>query len=289
MQLPFLRGIIQEIELARTGFILGTLIEAGLPVVDAIDSLVGITNFDIYRKFYSHLKGEIEDGKSFGEVFRNYPKIEKIIPSPVQQMIITGEKSGRLSDTLIRVGENYESKIETTTKNLSILLEPILLIIVWVGVMFVALAVILPIYSLIGGLNQGTSYSTPSASVERVDEAEENLESEAIEVAPIEDIVVNGEGNAMDQVGEEVTGQMIEESESEVLGKLIITETETGYLNVRSNGSVRGDIVDRVNPGDEYDFIEESNGWSHVVLSVDEDGNSFTGWVINEYIEIINE
>ncbi|MFC1622918.1 type II secretion system F family protein [Patescibacteria group bacterium] len=269
MKLPFLRSVIQEIELARAGFILGTLIEAGLSVVDAIDSLAGITSFDIYKKFYIHLKVRVEEGESFDEVFEEYSQIDKLIPRPVQQMIITGEKSGKLSDTLIRVGENYETKIETTTKNLSIILEPILLIIVWVGVIFVALAVILPIYSLVGGLNQATSYSTPSAPTASTEQQVEASENEIVEEA---EIVIEKE-----------------DSEEELLVMIVITETETGYLNVRDSGSVGEKIIGRVSPGDEYELIEEKDGWFHIVISIDDEGGQVTGWVIGDYVERINE
>ncbi len=95
----------------------------------------------------------IEEGNSFEKAFAAIPGSRGKIPLPIQQMIIAGEQSGGLSKALIAVGENYEAKSEITSKNLSVILEPILLVIVWVGVVFVALAVILPIYSLIGGIN----------------------------------------------------------------------------------------------------------------------------------------
>jgi type II secretory pathway component PulF len=66
-------------------------------------------------------------------------------------MVITGEQSGNLVEMLLKAGEMFEAKTETTTKNLSVILEPILLVIVWLGVVGVALAVIMPIYNLIGG------------------------------------------------------------------------------------------------------------------------------------------
>ena len=69
-------------------------------------------------------------------------------------MIMAAERSGHLSGTLIKIGSVYEEKLDETTKNLAIILEPVLLVIVWLGVMTVALAVILPIYGLIGGIQQ---------------------------------------------------------------------------------------------------------------------------------------
>ena len=66
---------------------------------------------------------------------------------------------------LKNIGEVYENKSVNTIKNLTTALEPILLIFVWFGVMAVALSVILPIYSLIGGLNNQITPNTPSTHV----------------------------------------------------------------------------------------------------------------------------
>ena len=57
-----------------------------------------------------------------------------------------------LSETLLKLGDSYERRIEQTTKDLSVMLEPIMLVVVWLGVVGLALSVILPIYSLIGGV-----------------------------------------------------------------------------------------------------------------------------------------
>lgn len=149
---PGIKQLIQEVELARFGYLLGTLLQAGLPVTQAIDSLATATVFPHYKKFYLYLSESVEEGNSFEKSFARYRGLRRLLPTPVQQLIITGEKSGRLPETLVRVSQNYEVKNEATTKNLMVILEPILLVIVWVGVVAVALAVILPIYSLIGGL-----------------------------------------------------------------------------------------------------------------------------------------
>ena len=75
------------------------------------------------------------------------------MPVIVTQMILAAEKSGTFPETLIKVGEIYEAKTEITIKNITVILEPILLVIVWLGVLAVAVAIILPIYSLIGKFN----------------------------------------------------------------------------------------------------------------------------------------
>lgn len=152
MLVPGVGKLIKEVEIARFGYLLGTLLKAGLSVTEAFESLRDATDFPRYKKFYEHMMISIEEGNSFQRSFSTYKNLRRIIPVSVQQLIISGEQSGNLSGTLVKIGENFESKADTTTKNLTIILEPILLVLVWIGVVGVALAVILPIYSLVGGL-----------------------------------------------------------------------------------------------------------------------------------------
>jgi type II secretory pathway component PulF len=102
------------------------------------------------------LADRVENGESFQVIFQSRRRLRVLIPRTIQQIIITGEQSGHLSESLRKIGQIYETKTETSTKNIAVILEPILLVIVWVGVVTVALSVVLPIYSLIGGLNAGT-------------------------------------------------------------------------------------------------------------------------------------
>lgn len=151
--LPGINRLIKEVEIARFGYLLGTLFEAGLPITYALDSLAGATEISQYRKFYRHLKTSIEDGSSLQKSFMAYKRVHRLFPASIQQLIVAGEKSGMLSISLLKIGKIFETKTDTSAKNLSIIFEPLMLIIVWLGVVAVALAVILPIYNLIGGFS----------------------------------------------------------------------------------------------------------------------------------------
>ncbi len=151
--LPGIKILLRETELARFGYLLGTLLGAGLSPTEALHSLSEATTLSRYKNFYLYLEESIADGNSFKKSFNSYKKIRKLFPVPMQQLIIASEQSGTLSDTLIKIGKDYEGKTDTTAKDLTIILEPILLVIVWLGVLAVAFAVILPIYSLVGNLN----------------------------------------------------------------------------------------------------------------------------------------
>ncbi|PIR93810.1 hypothetical protein COT97_04620 [Candidatus Falkowbacteria bacterium CG10_big_fil_rev_8_21_14_0_10_39_11] len=153
-QVPGVSTLIKELELARMGYIMGSLLEASLPINEALSSLQTSASHYRFRKLYSALTLGITDGESFQQVFLDFKKSRKLIPTSIQQMIISSERSGNLPETFIKIGENFEARTENTTKNLAVVLEPILLVIVWLGVLFVALAVILPIYGLVGNFNR---------------------------------------------------------------------------------------------------------------------------------------
>lgn len=154
--IPGAKKIIQEVELARFGYALGTLLKAGLPIAEAIGALKESSSFYAYRKFYIYLENSIEEGNSFKKSFALYSQkaLQKLIPISVQQMIVSAEQSGQLTEVFLKIGETFEIKVDNTAKNLIVILEPFLLIIVWFGVVMLALAIILPIYSLIGGVNR---------------------------------------------------------------------------------------------------------------------------------------
>jgi type II secretory pathway component PulF len=153
LSLPGVRRLVKEAELSRFGFTLGSLLEAGLPVSEALDSLVESTTLKSYRTFYANLSQGIKEGSSFAKVFSSNPKISRLFPVSVRQVTISAEQSGRLPEALIKIGQTYETRLEDTAKNLTVALEPALLLVVWFGVVLVALSVVLPIYSLIGGFN----------------------------------------------------------------------------------------------------------------------------------------
>ncbi|MDQ3076042.1 MAG: type II secretion system F family protein [bacterium] len=149
--LPGSKTLLKQVEITRFSYLLGTLISAGLSATEALDSLAQATTFKRYQRFYEYLSESVTEGNSFKKSFELYPKVNKLLPAPVLQLIVAGEQSGTFSVTLLKISQTYEEKTDTTAKNLAVMLEPILLVIVWLGVVAVALAVIMPIYSLVGG------------------------------------------------------------------------------------------------------------------------------------------
>jgi type IV pilus assembly protein PilC len=152
--MPGIGGLMTEIEIAQFGYLMGTLLQASLPITQAVNLLSGATTSPHYQRFYKYLAKSLDNGYNFKDSMRQYKGSRKVLPSAVQQMVIAGERSGSLSEVMITIGSTYEQKADISTANLEAIIEPIMLIVVWIGVMMVAVAVILPIYSLVGGLSK---------------------------------------------------------------------------------------------------------------------------------------
>lgn len=149
LALPGVGPIMKNISLERFTRTLGTLLESGIPLNDALkitgESMVNRA----YRKAISQLAPEIEAGQTLqAALMKNSEKFSLIII----KMIGVGEKTGNLETNLKYLSNFYESEIQQSTKNLSVILEPVLLIIIGVLVGTVAIAILTPIYQLTGDL-----------------------------------------------------------------------------------------------------------------------------------------
>lgn len=149
---PGIGRLIREVEIARFGYLFGTLLGAGVGVIESLELLYDSSSNPRYKKLYRYLRDSFKDGYSLKASLRKYKGINGIIPPAVQQMVIAGERSGSLAETLVEVGDIYGEKADITTDNLEVIIEPFMLVIVAGGVLGVAVAVILPIYSLVGNL-----------------------------------------------------------------------------------------------------------------------------------------
>lgn len=257
---PGIRILIREVELARMGYVLGILLDAGVPVVKSINALASSSAIYDYKKLYNFIGEKVEEGNSFQKSFSLYKKSSKLITGSVIQIISAGEKSGKLPESLMRVGQIYEEKTENTTKNLATILEPILLVIVWLGVVFVALAVILPIYSLVGGFNTNPQNPQGASSPPPV-------------IEPVsEDVPANKEEYP---IVEQAAGDGNDNPEMETVE---ILQTVTGYLNVRDINSPKGKIIGKVLPGQKFDIQEEKEGWYRIKLPGEKEG-----WISGDY------
>lgn len=153
-RIPAVRKLMQNISITQFSYLLGTMLAAGVPLIPSIASIAEASGSSAYRKFYLALRQDLENGYSFQKSFSHLPKASRFIPVSVQHIIAAGEQSGNLSEALLSVSEAFAQRTESAMKSLAVLLEPLMLFIVWLGVLLVALGIILPIYTLIGQFNQ---------------------------------------------------------------------------------------------------------------------------------------
>lgn len=151
LKTPFIGKIIIYGQLGIFCRNLGTLLASGLPVVSALETTIDSLDNLKFKKDLGIVKNYVSDGKTLfasmsSKKFSEFSKLSI-------RMIEVGEKSGKLEEMLLYLSDYYEEEIETVSKNLSNLLEPVLLLFIGTVVGFVAMAIISPIYSLMGGIN----------------------------------------------------------------------------------------------------------------------------------------
>jgi type IV pilus assembly protein PilC len=147
------RAIVEGMELARFGYITGSLLKAGIPLPQALASMQDSTSFVLYHRFYGAVYRDILEGNSLYKSIIKQPHYQLYMPSYLTRLISAGEKSGSLSDTLLDIGNTYEEKTENLAQNLSTLLEPVIIVVVGGVVAFLAVSIISPIYGLTQQIN----------------------------------------------------------------------------------------------------------------------------------------
>ncbi len=153
-KLPGIGTMAKSATIARFGVILGSLLKAGVPLVESIKSMADVTDTVAYRKFYFRLADCVEVGESFAVSFKTIKETTKLLPPSVQQLVVTGEQSGKIADMLMRVADIYEKKAEEAAQRLPVVLEPILLLFIGGLVGTIAFAIIVPIYSIVGSVGR---------------------------------------------------------------------------------------------------------------------------------------
>ena len=149
--LPVFNDLIVKTEVSRFSYNLSMLLNSGIPITKSLLSLAKVHDYYIYKEYTEFLANYIQSGKSFHNIFdNNKKKTDSIFPFAAQEIITAGEESGKLPEVLYQLGDRYEQESEQIAKNIAVLLEPALLIVVWGGVVFLAVAILLPIYSLVG-------------------------------------------------------------------------------------------------------------------------------------------
>ena len=149
VRLPVIGTLAKETNAARTARTLSSLLNSGVDVIQSVEITEEVLQNVFYKKILRDARDRVEKGTPLSETF-----IERkdLYPILVGEMILVGEETGQIAGMLGELAIFYETEVERKTKDLSTIIEPLLMVVIGGGVGFFALALIAPIYSISDGL-----------------------------------------------------------------------------------------------------------------------------------------
>ncbi len=145
LKLPIAGSIIKKINLARFTLTLSSLLESTIPIIDATRIASDVLGNVIYKERLVAVSESLKKGEALSEILRKSPNI---FPPMVTEMIMVGERSGKSEDMLRELAEYYGNEVDTTMRNFTTIIEPVIILVMGVAVAGIATAIIMPMYSL---------------------------------------------------------------------------------------------------------------------------------------------
>ena len=145
IRLPIFGPIFLKLAMSRFSRIFATLNRSGLPILQTLD----IVSATIGNKIISRVIDNVRDSARGGKGLVQPMRVSKVFPPIVTRMIAVGEETGKMDEMLVKVSDYYDTEMEYAIKNLSTLIEPILIVIIGGMVLFLALGIFLPMWDMI--------------------------------------------------------------------------------------------------------------------------------------------
>ena len=144
IKIPIFGGFFKAVYIARFSDNFSILIDGGIPVVNALEEVSEVVGNSVFRDIILRSAEEVKRGGNVSDVFIK----SREIPPIVTQMMKIGEETGKISEILRRIASFYEQEIDVMTRNISTMIEPILISILGIGVAIMVFAVLMPIYDI---------------------------------------------------------------------------------------------------------------------------------------------
>jgi general secretion pathway protein F len=144
LKLPLFGELFLKLEIARLARTLGILLVSGIPILGALEIAKGVIKNSFIAAALDPVKGWISKGDTIANAIRK----TGLFPPIVFHIIATGQISGDIEAGLINIADMYDSEVEMTTKTLTSLLEPAILLVMGTVVGFIVLAILLPIFEI---------------------------------------------------------------------------------------------------------------------------------------------
>ena len=146
LKTPVFGSLIQQLQLVEITRTLSLLLSSGVPILDSLKIAREATNNILYRDVLDQAREVVRHGETLAA-----PLVaSEYFPPLVGRMVRVGEESGELGEVLLKVADYFEGEAEHTVENLTTALEPLIMIVLGVGVGFMVLSIIMPIYNLTG-------------------------------------------------------------------------------------------------------------------------------------------
>lgn len=144
LKVPIVNKIITGATLTTFTRTFGLLVAAGVPILESLQIVSDVLTNNVYRNALKKSASGVERGLTLSSQLEQIP----IFPKMVSQMMRVGEETGKLDEISFKMAEYYESESDHMVKNLTVVIEPLILVLLGIGVAFLVLSIILPIYKL---------------------------------------------------------------------------------------------------------------------------------------------
>lgn len=144
LQLPIFGEVIRKATIARWSRTLATMFSAGVPLVEAMDSVAGAAGNRVYYDATKNIQSQVSTGTSLTVAMQAVD----VFPNMVLQMVAIGEESGALDSMLSKVADFYEAEVDDAVEALSSLMEPMIMVVLGVLIGGLVIAMYLPIFKM---------------------------------------------------------------------------------------------------------------------------------------------
>ena len=144
LKIPIFGPLIRKATIARFSRTLATMFAAGVPLVEALDSVAGATGNRVYFDATKRIQSEISTGTSLTVAMQN----TNVFPNMVMQMVAIGEESGELDSMLGKVADFFEAEVDDAVAGISSLMEPVIMVVLGVLIGGLVVAMYLPIFMM---------------------------------------------------------------------------------------------------------------------------------------------
>jgi type IV pilus assembly protein PilC len=144
---PILKNLYQKLYLARIADNLDTMLSSGIPIIRTLEVTASVVDNSVYEKILNEVSDEVKNGISLSNALSKHDKI----PVLLSQMVRIGEETGKLGQVLRTLGKFYRREVDQAVDSMVALIEPVMIIVLGLGVGLLLVSVLMPIYNIASG------------------------------------------------------------------------------------------------------------------------------------------